>query len=296
VRHSLSLVLFACLGCAQILGFESDYVDDPGAAGSGGSGGSIDGALAAYCQTYSEVCENKAPDCCAASGLPFSQEACASRAKQECDSLAADVKSGKLEFDPSQISACATARSDLQGCGYDLSHSVAARFMLRFCDYVFLGKAAPGDPCETSQDCMDQGENTLVECSDTASGKRCRTYVRALEGQPCDIAFDGLTSIRVCVSSSKSSLSTCRATTSDAGSEGICVPQQSPNKPCFGVATFPSECESGYCAPGNVCEGYLAAGTSCEPSTGGPECEGGCSSAGACLAATNLFVGYCGSN
>ncbi len=140
--------------------------------GGSSSGGSAGYTLENVCQkTQPQGCE-WAKDCCTTSGFGYDKSGCEKRALGDCEKSVAEVKAGKMSFDPTKVDACLAAyKKLLSQCTVGVNDLYLALDELKACSYAFQGKVPTGSSCDRDADCAPSADpNVFVGCDDAAKG------------------------------------------------------------------------------------------------------------------------------
>ncbi len=250
-----------------------------GVAGVGGLGGSSSGGSAGY--TLENVCQKTQPqgcewakDCCTTSGFGYDKSGCEKRALGDCEKSVAEVKAGKMSFDPTKVDACLAAyKKLLSQCTVGVNDLYLALDELKACNYAFQGKVPTGSSCDRDADCAPSADpNVFVGCDDAA--KKCTSSKRLQLGANCAIG-DGVADF--CAAGLY-----CDATwAAPPPFPGVCKTATPVGKKCNGFKPYNLECGAGfYCNKStSVCTPAKAGGASCSETL---ECQSYACESGKC--------------
>ena len=146
--------------------------------------------------TLENVCAQIAPqlcatreNCCLQTGA-YDETACITFETGECEKNVADVKAGKMTFDPDSIDPCVVAvKPYADKCLLTIPDYYDAPTDLASCAKVFSGKLAADSVCERTAQCESSlSDKELVTCN-TATSK-CSTLRFLPKDAPCTISQD----------------------------------------------------------------------------------------------------------
>lgn len=238
-----------------------------GAAGTGASGGvgagGGSGGVGGY--TLENVCQKTQPqgcawakDCCTKSGFGYDQAGCEKNALGDCEKNVAEVKAGKMTFDPSKIDTCLAAYKQLlTQCTVGINEFYLALDQLEACGEAFRGTLQTGASCSRDAECAPSTDpNTFVGCDEDT--KKCTSSKRLQLGANCAIG-DGVEDF--CAAGLY-----CDATWASAPPfPGICKTATAEGKKCNGFKPYNLECGAGfYCnKTTSLCTSAKSGGASC---------------------------------
>lgn len=235
-----------------------------GAGGAaGGGGGTNTGGSAGY--TLENVCDKTQPQgcewakaCCTQSGFGYDQAGCVKNALGDCQQNVADVKAGKMKFDPSQIDTCLSAyKKLLTQCTIKMEDFLSSLDALKACGWAFEGKVPTGGACTRDAECAPSADpNVFVGCDDDT--KKCTASKRLPVGANCAIG-EGVADF--CAPGLY-----CDAAWSPTPPyPGVCKTATPEGKKCNGFKPYNLECGAGfYCNKStSLCTQAKAGGASC---------------------------------
>lgn len=284
------LVAIVILGC-------TDEGDESGAADAGGGmdagGGAEDAGADAGATRDADAGDRSDASGLVDAGRPTLDQAsfvvelskaycasvalCCAGALDGCEqALAADLErtleSGEQAgnvFNEARARACVDAIAALDVNDVECTRGFAsASGISAVCSEVLDGTVAPGEPCETVEDCRRSGADGTIEggfvgCAELGGEaiKRCRKFSPTSEvGAECEMGFDG----------DAAEVFTCAGDLTCTG--GACERLPSLDEPCpSGLCAPDLSCEAGTCKPypgdGEACAGLCAAGLECNETT-----------------------------
>lgn len=224
------------------------------------------------------ICTPAAESCCTSHGARYDATKCTSAEKAYCSDQITLVKSGKMTYDASQLSACKDAwKATLAKCSLFFVDWVKAYAP---CGQLWNGTVAPGGACTYDYQCKAPVGGS-VGCNPTSH--KCNAYVIVGAGAGCN--FSGAT-VHYCDMGYYCDVTSTTPT---------CQPQKAIGATCDAPddlsCGYSNVCKSGKCAAGaaggTACTShYDCASWYCDPSTSkcsDPNVELGDPKSGICI-------------